>query len=163
MRRADDDDNTFWHIRLSGGIFVAPIQFGTVGDWHTPGDFTGDGRADLVVVRDLEDGTLRWFFLAIQPGVVSGPAQLLGFSQIDFGNGDTPFLDQEVQADYTGDGRTDVAVWRRGAPGHLFIRNSATGVVTDQAFGQNGDVRAPGVHQLPAEHLPLRRLTRLRL
>ena len=137
VRRADGDDNTFWHIRLSGGIFVTPIQFGTVGDWHAPGDYTGDNRSDLAVMRQLPNGDWRWFFLAIQPGAVSGTAQLLGFAQVDFGH--SASLDEPVQADYTGDGRTDLAVWRDADPGTLFIRDSATGSVSAQTFGESTD------------------------
>ena len=102
------------HIRLSGGILVAPIQFGTVGD-APPGDYTGDNRSDLAVMRQLPNGDWRWFFLAIQPGAAEPSlVQLLGFAQVDFGH--SASLDEPVQADYTGDGRTDLAVWPRRRP-----------------------------------------------
>jgi hypothetical protein len=46
-------------------------------------------------------------------------------------------------ADYDGDGKRDIAVWRP-AEGNWYIRNSQTGTVTAPQWGTAGDVPVPG-------------------
>lgn len=51
--------------------------------------------------------------------------------------------DRPVPYDYDGDGRTDMAVWRRDT-GEWFIINSLTGQLRVVQWGLNGDMPAPG-------------------
>jgi hypothetical protein len=99
-----------------------PISFG---DLPAPGDYDGDGKADIAI---FQGATASWFF-AIN-GVVVGP--------IAFGSpGDTP-----VPGDFDGDGRTDLAVYR-SATGHWTLMLSTIGVVGPIPFG------APGLSIVP--------------
>jgi hypothetical protein len=51
--------------------------------------------------------------------------------------------DKPVQADYTGDGKADVAFWRPST-GEWFILRSEDSSFFAFPFGANGDVPAPG-------------------
>ena len=112
------------------------MPFGLVDDIPTPGDYDGDGRADISVFRP-SNGT--FFVLRSSNNTV----QSVQFGQ----NGDEP-----VARDYNGDGRTDFAVVRRiagttAAPnGRMiwFILTSNTFTFTATEFGFATDVVAPG-------------------
>jgi hypothetical protein len=105
------------------GMVVAP------GD--APVDFNGDGRTDWAVVRNIggANNQLRWFWN------INGSANPTAAS--DWGvNGDTL-----VPADFDGDDRDDIAVWRPGAAtvAAFYILQSMTNTVRVEAFGQTGD------------------------
>lgn len=100
-------------------------------------DFNGDGASDPAVVRTAENGDLTWF--------------ALGSTPVTFGNETAG--DIEVPADYDGDGRMDLAVYRPGTGASTwFIRSSATGAVVSVPFGDDaqndipfaGDVNGDG-------------------
>ncbi|MBX6316545.1 MAG: hypothetical protein IRY99_27070, partial [Isosphaeraceae bacterium] len=90
---------------------------GAQADQPVPGDYDGDGRADLAVYRS---STGQWFFAlsSAGPRVVS------------FG---APGVDIPVPGDYDGDGRTDLAVYRPTTGQWLIARSSAGPLVA--AFG----------------------------
>jgi hypothetical protein len=95
-------------------------------------DFDGDGRTDFAIARsaDANSQTTWW----IQN---SGGTQIvypLG-TGVGFGTGD-----KATPADFDGDGKTNIAVWRGGASpsaGFYFLTNSNT--VSFVQFGQTGD------------------------
>ncbi len=87
-------------------------------------DFNGDGITDWAVVRGV-GGTLVWYI-----------ENTGGFSAVAWGAAATDFL---VPADYDGDGKSDVAIWRPGAPGTFWVRNSGTGTVSVIPWGTTGD------------------------
>ena len=107
-----------WYIRS-----VGTFTWGRGSDWPVPGDYNGDGRADLAVVHaNTATGTLTWY---IRGGTVAWGRW----------GSDTP-----APADYIGDKRTDIAVVRlskngttdpahlvhpRHQPGHVgpFVHN----------------------------------------
>ena len=127
-RPSTSDDSTFFHFRLSNGVFPAPIHFGNEDDHLALGDYNGDNRSDIALVRELEsNGNLRWFIAL--PG---------GVRQFDFGNADAG--DHIIPADYNGDTITDPSVWRPGAPGRHFVSGPTGSPVISSAFGQSGDV-----------------------
>src|SRR5438045_1298268 len=72
------------------------IGFGLSSDVLVPGDYDGDGKADVAVYRPSEG---RWYVKRSSNSVV----QLTNFGL----SSDVP-----VPADYDGDGKTDIAVFR---------------------------------------------------
>jgi hypothetical protein len=87
-----------------------------------PGDYDGDGGADLTVFRPSSG---EWFTLH------SGSNT---FSQVHFGqNGDIP-----IDGDFDGDSRNDVTVFRP-SEGVWYRLNSADGSFFAVQFGLNGD------------------------
>ncbi len=50
--------------------------------------------------------------------------------------------DKAVHNDYDGDGKVDIAVWR-DANGDWYIRNSSTGNLRQEHWGQSGDKPVP--------------------
>ena len=135
------DANGTWTLRVvdfgggdTGGVSAANLTLesgGGGGPADAPVDMDGDGWTDWAVVRNVgggPNGQLRWFY------------------NLNAG-GDTVVLDWGlandfvVPADYDGDGKDDVAIWRPGAAEEaaFYILNSATSTVRVEAFGQTGD------------------------
>jgi uncharacterized delta-60 repeat protein len=85
-------------------------------------DFDGDSKADVSVYRP-SNGV--WYLLNSQTG----------FSAVQFGIS----TDQIVPADYDGDGKTDIAVWRDGT---WYLQRSSSGF-TSIPFGSPGDIPMP--------------------
>jgi hypothetical protein len=97
-----------------------------------PLDFNGDGKTDFTVIRNTgggPSGQVTWF--THLNGGADAPAQPWGIASDSF----------KVPGDYDGDGKTDIAVWRAGAPGasHWFILKSSNNTLSDTLFGQSGD------------------------
>ena len=93
-------------------------------------DFDGDNKSDYSVIRSATvAGQSTW----ITHG--SGGAD----TWTDFGVG-VGFAagDKAVPADYDGDGKTDVAVWRP-TEGNWYILHSNGGIVRAESFGLPGD------------------------
>jgi hypothetical protein len=97
-----------------------------VGDVPVPGDYDGDGAADLAIFRPSLG---QWWISQSTAGVIV----------VTFGNS----LDKPVQGDYTGDGKADIAFWRPST-GHWFVLRSEDFSFFSFAFGTNGDIPAPG-------------------
>jgi len=89
-----------------------------------------DGKADIAVFRENANTGATWFAINSSTGL-SVQKQLGSFG------------DQPVPFDYDGDGRTDMAVWRRNT-GQWFIINSLTGQMRVVQWGTFGDMPAPG-------------------
>jgi len=98
-------------------------------DVPVPGDYDGDGKADIAVYR-LATG--EWFLRRSIDG---------GLVQLPWGS---PFLaDVPVGADYDGDGKTDVAVYRTST-GVWFIRRSTDGGLVQIPWGSPFLADIPG-------------------
>ncbi len=136
----------FLHAIDTGNPATAPDYFqefpfkllGTVSGTATPVrrilDFDGDGKTDLAIARSASAaGQTTWIVQNSTGGGTSGTAWGLG---VGFAGADVP-----TPADFDGDGKTDVAVWRPGAAltARFFILNSATSTVSIAQFGQTGD------------------------
>jgi len=94
-------------------------------------DFDGNGKTDFALVRNISGipgGQLTWFINLNGPGTTSGYAW--GIS--------TDFI---LPVDYDGDNKSDIAVWRPGAPltAAFYILQSQTNTLRTDVFGQSGD------------------------
>ncbi|HEX6125759.1 MAG TPA: VCBS repeat-containing protein [Pyrinomonadaceae bacterium] len=118
---------------LNVGLLFFIAAFGTsqlagqAGTQHVV-DFDGNGRTDFAVGRLVGGPQIRWIYFLNPSGVTAA---------VDWGLEGDEF----VPEDYDGDGKTDVAVWRPGAPGvaSFYILNSQTSTVRVEAFGQTDD------------------------
>ncbi len=87
----------------------------------TPADYTGDGIADLVAVRQASVGQV-WYISNTATAAVT--ATVFGISNDDF----------QVRGDYDGDGIQDIAVWRPENQTFYYI-SSANGSIGGQKWG----------------------------
>jgi hypothetical protein len=94
-------------------------------------DFNGDGKTDFAVVRNTGGGLggqITWFINLA--GTATTYASAWGIS--------TDFF---VPEDYDGDNKSDIAIYRAGAPtvAAFYILQSSNNTVRIEAFGQTGD------------------------
>lgn len=91
-----------------------------------PEDYTGDGRADFVAVRQSTGTQQIWYIQDSQTNAVTG-------TSFGIPNGDFP-----IRGDYDGDNRHDVAVWR-GSNQTFYYISSQNGSIQSQKSGDLGD------------------------
>ncbi len=94
-------------------------------------DFNGDGKTDFAVVRNTgggPTGQITWFINLT--GTATTYASAWGITGDFF-----------VPEDYDGDNKTDIAIYRAGAPtvAAFYILQSNGNTVRIEAFGQTGD------------------------
>ncbi|MEP6925510.1 MAG: CHRD domain-containing protein, partial [Pyrinomonadaceae bacterium] len=133
---------------------ITGFQWGTSGDFASPGDYDGDGKGDICVQRSTNvyclDSTAG--FKAYSYGLGSdffapgdydgdGKTDLMAVRTISGVRNWFPLRSSDnrveyiqwgsatgttrVQGDYDGDGITDIAVWQSGSQGLYFIRASS--------------------------------------
>ena len=129
-------------------------------------DYDGDGESDFSIIRDetsgfsnstsingAEAGRLRMKMLAERKGQANSPEgtgagnSIVWYihnsenGSVTIGGFGTAATDLIVPADFDGDDKTDVAVWRATGPNSasFFIYESATSTFREDAFGQEGD------------------------
>lgn len=131
----DPDSGTWWVYDLANSTWSVN-QWGSTWwpytDTAVPADYDGDGKTDLACYRqsDAIGEAARFFVLSSSTG--SGTSIDWGIS----GSGDRP-----VPADYDGDGKADIAIYRRG---EWWIRQSSNGSVRVEQFGIATDKVVPG-------------------
>jgi hypothetical protein len=92
-------------------------------------DYNGDGKTDFAVVRNTgggAGGAVTWFVNF--NGTSTTYASDWGISTDDF-----------IPADYDGDNKSDLAVWRSGAQAVFYILQSSDFTVRIDQFGQAND------------------------
>ena len=95
-------------------------------------DFDGDNKTDLAVVRGTSGGTQStWWIRNSNGGTISGVNWGIGAG---FAGGD-----RVTPADFDGDGKTDIAVWRTGVSPSFYVLNSSTNSATVIPFGVDAD------------------------
>ncbi|HUF05220.1 MAG TPA: FG-GAP-like repeat-containing protein [Aridibacter sp.] len=125
----------------SGSAYLFMVKSGDdLPHSKTPFDFDGDGRTDVSVFRPSpsslfenpspEGSVSQWWYLRSSD---------LGTRGLQFGSSS----DLAVAADYTGDGKADIAFWRPST-GEWFILRSEDESFFAFPFGVNGDIPAPG-------------------
>jgi len=124
------------------GAGVITRQFGNY-DTDTslvPADYTGDGRADFVAVRQNALGTPATWYMN-NPATNATTATNFGISDPDF-----KILDIPIRGDYDGDGKHDIAVYRRSNQTFYYLRSSNNNTVVDgQKHGDPGDYPLAGL------------------
>lgn len=109
----------WWWLKSSGGN--AAVQFGASTDIIVPGDYTGDGKADVAFWRPANG---NWFILRSDD---------FSFYAFPFGS----LSDIPVPADYDGDAMVDSAVFRPASA--TWYINQTTGGTRIAQFGAVGD------------------------
>ena len=90
-------------------------------DVPVPGDYDGDGRTDPAVWRP-DSGT--WYILRSSKNYSYADAWVVPW-------GASSLADTPVPADYDGDGRTDIAVWRPGSGIWFILKSTANYAYAD--------------------------------
>ena len=123
-----DKQSGTWRWVTSGGVTnslgASGVQWGnkSLGDISLSGDLDGDGIGDLVIWR-ASDGT--WYWLTSSTGYSYGAAGLKQWGSQ--AQGDVPLL-----ADFDGDGRDDLVIWR-ASTGNWHWLTSSSGYAYDAA------------------------------
>lgn len=109
-------------------------HLGRVGDVPVPMHYDNDSKADIAVWRPIDPADNNrqggWHIHTSQHG---------GFRFHQLGQK----TDIPVPADYDGDGKVDIAVWRPST-GVWEIINSSNGQTRTEQWGQPGDIPVPG-------------------
>lgn len=120
-----------FYIQTAAGFSQA--TFGQSNDLVAPGDWDGDGKTDIAVVREgaLPTDALTWYVRRSSDGAMS---------VFQWGVTATDLL---AQNDYTGDGKTDYAVWRN-SDGKFYVFDPVTGAFIVTSWGQQNDFPVAG-------------------
>lgn len=126
---ATKNDLSHWYILSSSDLSFRIVQFGIGEDRPVPGDYQGDGVADLAVFRP---STGTWYHSRITGDPTTN------FEGIQWGTG----TDIPVPGDHDGDGANDAAIFRP-SDGTWWIRRSLDGSAFVQRWGISTDKPVP--------------------
>jgi len=121
---------TFYTLNSLENNFTASIPVGRGGDGivNNVGDFDGDGRADRVAWNLDANNVITWYILQSETNSIRA---------VNWGQFPPTGTDRFVPADYDGDGKQDVAVFRR-TTGVWYIIESSTGNPRYEYWGRPG-------------------------
>jgi len=120
--------NITWYVGTTTGAQISQTPWGNYDtDFSMPGgDYDGDGKADYMVWRGFGDTVNGTWYLKTSSGNVS-------YTQFGIPGSDASAIrDIPLRAgDYDGDGKTDIAIYRRSSLTFYVLRSSG-GVQTQQ-------------------------------
>jgi hypothetical protein len=128
-------NNTWWVGDAATGQVILTLSYGNfITDYFVgPDDYTGDGKADLVVYRaggsDADAG--GWYIRDTATGNTS--LTIFGVADPAFTNEDIP-----VRGNFDGDNRADITVFRRSTKTYYWIPSGGGGVQAQQ-WGNTAD------------------------
>jgi hypothetical protein len=136
VNRNSGNGNVNYYIGDSNtGAGVITRSFGNFNtDFNvSPADYTGDGRADFVAVRENQGAAAIWYINNSVTNVTT---------QTAFGIADPTFndLDVPVRGDYDGDRRHDIAVYRESNRTFYYISTANNGSFQNQEAGNQGEI-----------------------
>jgi hypothetical protein len=118
---------TWDQSNLTPGRDMVTYLWGIPGDIPVQGDYDGDGKYDLAIVRP---GSAYSWAIALAAG---------GSQSHSYGTtGDVP-----TPGDYDGDGKTDISVWRASSH-EWYVQLSGGGNILHSNIGSAGDIPVPG-------------------
>ncbi|HUF02934.1 MAG TPA: VCBS repeat-containing protein [Aridibacter sp.] len=128
-----------WYILRSSDLTLFAVRWGAANDIPVTADFDGDLKTDIVVVRPDQAGVspnLQWFLL--QSNFNYGFALTTAWGSA----GDIP-----VPADYDGNGKADITIFRPSTGTWWSILSNAQNAIGPNTagfqWGVNGDVPQP--------------------
>ena len=113
---------TFYNLFSINNTITSVTTGGTATINSASNDYDGDGRADFVSF--VADGTTRVWVITLS---ATNTVRVVRW-------GSTAATDQILPADYDGDGKTDIAVYRR-TEGNWYIIRSSDGQIQTEVFG----------------------------
>ncbi len=111
-----------FHRRFTGGGADSQTILGLAGDIVAPGDYDGDGNADLAVITAV-GGFWQWTYKRSIDGV----------NVVDTWG--VVASDDPAPGDYTGDGMADYGVWRFGATSTFHVMTPVTRQIRSKQWG----------------------------
>ena len=122
-------------LRSSDNTFYS-IQFGQNGDFPVAADYDGDGKADIAVSRGGSEASSPRFVYILQSSNGVLRSQQFG----------TTGTDHPVRGDFDGDGKADIAVFRKTNNAVWYVLQSSDNSFRGFQFGSGNfqDIPVPG-------------------